>query len=320
MTVSTRRVWRAAPLTLTLVWTFTVVAAVSVPVLAYVIYSLRGDVWLPTLLCALTLLTVVYAWRFGLHPLLRATDEGVVIRNPFRTQQFLWEDITLVAAGLDGLVIGTEDEEAEAWCIQKSSYATKRGRRTRADRVVAELLDLLDQHNPPVEHVGSGRRIRRARPDESRLLTRMERAASEAGLSHVFPPETYPYPTAEVAQRWQRLLRDRLTRVHILDVADKPVGFVAFSSDTVLHLGVVPDQMRRGHGSALLEYAVGEMFLRRVGSATLWVLTDNLAARSLYRSLGFSETEQRRRCEFPPFPEELQMVRTNPAAPRRRAS
>jgi ribosomal protein S18 acetylase RimI-like enzyme len=78
--------------------------------------------------------------------------------------------------------------------------------------------------------------------------------------------------------------------------------------------------MRRGHGSALLEYAVGEMFLRRVGSAALWVLTDNAAARTLYRKLGFTETEQRRRCEFPPFPEELEMVRTNPAAPRRRAS
>jgi GNAT superfamily N-acetyltransferase len=244
----------------------------------------------------------------------------VVIRNPFRTKRFLWEDITLIAAGLNGLVIGTEDEEVEAWCVQKSSYATTRGRRTRADRVVAELLDLLDLHDPPVEDAVSGRRIRRARPDESRLLTRMERAASEAGLSHVFPPEHHSYPTAEVAQRWRFLLRDRLTRVHILDLADVPVGFVAFSSDTVRHLGVVPDQMRRGHGSALLEYAVSEMFLRQVESAKLWVLADNAAARSLYRSRGFTETEQRRRCEFPPFPEELQMVRANPAAPRRRAT
>ena len=319
MTVSTRRVWRAAPLTLTLVWIFTAVAAVSVPVLAYVVYVLRGDVWLPLLLCVLTLLTVVYAWRFGLHPSLRATDEGVTIRNPFRTRTFPWEDITLVAAGLNGLVIGSEDEEVEAWCIQKSSYATRRGRRTRADRVVAELLDLLDQHDPPFED-SDGRRIRRARPDESRLLTRMERAASEAQLSHVFPPELHPYPTTEVAQRWRRLLRDRLIRVYILELGDDPAGFVAFSADTVLHLGVVPDQMRRGHGSALLSYAVTEMFLRNVDAVTLWVLTDNAGARSLYRTLGFVETDQRRRCEFPPFPEELQMIRVNAAAPRRRAS
>jgi ribosomal protein S18 acetylase RimI-like enzyme len=319
MTVATRRVWRAAPLTLTLVWIFTVVAAVSVPVLAYVVYVLRGDVWLPVLLCVLTLLTVVYAWRFGLHPSLRTDDEGVTIRNPFRTRTFPWEDITLVAAGLNGLVIGSEDDEVEAWCIQKSSYATRRGRRTRADRIVAELLDLLDQQDPPFEDAG-GRRIRRARPDESRLLTRMERAASEAQLSHVFPPELHPYPTTEVAQRWRRLLRDRLIRVYILELGDDPAGFVAFSADTVLHLGVVPDQMRRGHGSALLSYAVTEMFLRNVDAVTLWVLTDNAGARSLYRTLGFTETEQRRRCEFPPFPEELQMIRANAAAPRRRAS
>jgi ribosomal protein S18 acetylase RimI-like enzyme len=317
MTVSTRRVWRAAPLTLTLVSIFTLVAAISIPVLAYVIYSLRGGVWIPVLLAVLTLATVVYAWRFGLHPLLRVTETEVVVRNPFRTIRLPWEDITLVVPGENGLVIGTEDDQVEAWCIQKSRTATRKGRRTRSDRIVAELMDLLDQHDPPVEDT-TGRRIRRARPDESRLLTRMEQAASEAQLGHVFPPEL-GYPVAEVTARWRRLLRDRLVRVHILEVSEEPAGFVAYDDDTVLHLGVVPELVRRGHGTALLEYAVDEMFARRVASAALWVLTDNRTARSFYRARGFVETDERRACEFPPFPEELKMVRSNPAAPRRRA-
>jgi ribosomal protein S18 acetylase RimI-like enzyme len=265
-------------------------------------------------------LTLLYAWRFGLYPSLRATDTELVVHNPFRTVRFLWEDITLVTSGENGLVIGSEDLQAEAWCIQKSRSATRRGRRTRSDRVVAELLDLLEQHEPPPEDAELGLRIRRARPDESRLLTRMERAASEAELGHVFPPEQYPYPTAEVLQRWRRLLRDRQTRVSILEQAGEPVGFVAFGRDTVLHLGVVPELVRRGHGTALLDYAVDELFARGVASASLWVLTDNRTARSFYRARGFVETDERRACEFPPFPEELKMVRRNPAAPRRRAS
>ncbi len=317
MTVSTRRVWRAAPPTLTLVWIFIVVAALRIPILAYLVYALEGDLWLPTLLGLLTLLTLLYAWRFGLHPMLRATDAEVVVRNPFRTYRFPWEDITLVVPGENGVVIGTEDTQVEAWCVQKSNHATKRGRRTRADRVVSELLDLLEVHQPPLELPETGLRIRRARPDESRLLTRMERAASVAQFSHIFPPEQYPYPTAEVLKRWRRLLRDRLTRVHILDLNGAPVGFVAFDEETLLHLGVVPEHTRRGYGSVLLDFATTEMFARGVQAAHLWVLTENQSARSFYRSLQWTETEQRRECEFPPYPEELQMVRRNPAAPRR---
>lgn len=317
MTVSTRRVWRAAPATLTVVWIFTVVAAVSIPVLAYLIYSLEGDVWVPAVLGLLTLLTVLYAWRYGLHPHVRTTDSEVVIRNPFRTHRFLWEDITLVAPGENGLLIGSEDAQAEAWCIQKSNYATKRGRRTRSDRIVNELLDMLDAHDPPLEDAEKGLRIRRARPDESRLLTRMERAASEAELSHIFPAEQYPYPNAEVLKRWRRLLRDRLTRVHIIELFDAPVGFVAFDADTLLHLGVVPHQTRRGYGSALAEYAATEMFARGVQAAHLWVLVDNTTARSFYTSLRWQETDERRDCEFPPHPQMLQLVRRNPSAPRR---
>lgn len=317
MTVSARRVWRAAPLTLGLVWIFTVAAAISIPALAYVVYSVQGELWMPVLLGLLTLLTLLYAWRFGLHPQLRATEDGVVVRNPFRTSRFLWEDITLVASGENGLVVGSEDGQAEAWCVQKSHYSTKRNRRTRSDRIVAELLDLLELYDPPVTNAAAGWRIRRARPDESRLLTRMERAASEAALGHVFPPEQHPYPTAEVARRWRRLLRDRMTRVHILEHLDEPVGFVAFDQTTLLHLGVVPELSRRGFGSALAEYAVQEIFSRGASEASLWVLTENQGARNLYRSLGWQETEDRRDCEFPPYPAELRLVRLNPAGPRR---
>ncbi len=317
MTVSTRRVWRAAPLTLTLVWIFAIAAAISVPILAYLIYAVRQEIWLPALLGLFTLLTLIYAWRFGLRPVLRTTEREVIIKNPFQTHRFAWEDITLVASGENGLVIGSEDAQAEAWCIQKSNHATKRGRRTRSDRIVNELLDLLDAHDPPPEDADTGLRIRRARPDESRLLTRMERAASEAELGHIFPPEEYPYPTVAVARRWRRLLRDRLTRVHIIELFDAPVGFVAFDHDTVLHLGVVPHQTRRGYGSALLEYATREMFGRGVPAVYLWVLTENGTARSFYRSARWTDTDERRNCEFPPYPEELQMIRPNPGAPRR---
>jgi GNAT superfamily N-acetyltransferase len=317
MTVSNRRVWRAAPPTLALVGAFAVVAGIAVPVLAFLIYQNERTPWIPLLLAVLTVLAVLYAWRFGLHPRLSADGQGIRIDNPIRRYVFEWDDVTVIAPGENGLLIGSEDRVAEAWCIQKSNHASKRGRTTRADRVAGELIDILEIYQPPVSDEETGLRIRRARPDEPVLLTRMERASSEAALAHIFPPAEYPYPAGEIARRWRRLLRNRLVWVHILELYDVPVGYVAFSVDTVHHLGVVPQHLRRGYGSALLEFASLEMFDRGVPEVQLWVLVENDAARAFYRSHGWQENDRRRECVFPPHPPELQMIRRNPAAPRR---
>ncbi len=317
MTDPTRRSWRASAATLVVVWCFAVLAGLAVPALAYLIYREEGTPWIPLGLAVLTVLALVYAWRFGLHPRLQATETGVVVTNPFRRRFFDWDEITLIAPGENGLIVGSQDELAEAWCVQKSNSAARRGRFTRADRVAHELLDILDLHDPPLEDEQTGLRIRRARPDESRLLTRLERAASEDALGHIFPPERFPYPVTAVTRRWRRLLHDRRTRVYLLELADEPVGFVAFDSAVIAHLGVLPHHGRRGYGSALLEFASREIFDGGGSEASLWVLTGNEAARRFYRSHHWVDTEDRRTSEYPPKPEERRMTRRNPAAPRR---
>ena len=103
----------------------------------------------------------------------------------------------------------------------------------------------------------------------------------------------------------------------MLELFDAPVGYVAFDADTVQHLGVVPHQTRRGYGSALLEFACLEIFSGGVPEASLWVLIDNETARAFYRSHGWTETDDRRTAEYPPYPEEIRMRTRNPAAPRR---
>ena len=311
------RVWRAAPATLTLVVLFVVVAAVAVPVLAYLVWRDRGDWAIPSLLGGLTLAALVYAWRFGLHPRLRADGRGLTVVNPFSTARVDWDDVRVIAPGENGLVIASTDTRAEAWCIQKSNSATRRGRLTRADRITAELFTLLEEHDPPLEDEETGLRIRRARPDESRVLTRLERAASEEALGHVFPPEEYPYPVAEVTRRWRRLLHDPRVRVHLLEHDTDPVGFVAFDGDTVRHLGVSPEHSRRGYGTALLAFATGEIFDGGATTANLWVLVANAGARAFYATQEWRETTDRRDCEYPPAPPEMRLERRNPTAARR---
>lgn len=317
MSDPTRRAWRAGPVTMVLVGLFAITAGLVIPTLAYLIYQAEQTPWIPGLLVLLTALALLYAWRFGLHPRLRATEASVEVVNPFRRHSFEWDDITLIAPGENGLIIGSAEDVAEAWCVQKSNFAARRGKITRADRIANQLIDILEVHEPPLEDEETGLRIRRARPDEHRLLARLERAASEEPLSHVFPPEDYPYPVNEVTRRWRRVLRDRFAHVHLLELFDAPVGYVAFDADTVLHLGVVAHQTRRGYGSALIEFACLEIFSGGVPEASLWVLTENEGAQAFYRSHGWTETEDRRKAEFPPFPEEIRMKKRNPSAPRR---
>lgn len=311
------RVWRAGPATLVLVSIFALVAGIVIPVLAYLVYKNGSSPWLPGLLVVLTALALLYAWRFGFHPRLKVSDQTVEIINPFRRHNFDWADITVIAPGENGLLIGSEDEAAEAWCVQKSNLASRRGRLTRADRIADDLLDVLDLHDPPLENEETGVRIRRARPDEGRLLTHLERAASEDALAHIFPPQHYPYPVSDVARRWRQVLRSGLTHTYLLEVRESPVGYVAFDAETVHHLGVVPDHTRRGYGTTLLEFACMEIYAGGARDALCWVLTDNHTARAFYRALGWSETGDRRRSEFPPNPQSLQMTRKNPYPPRR---
>ncbi len=317
MTDQARRVWRAGRASLILVGLFAAAAGVVIPILAYLIYRSEGSPWIPALLIVLTVLALAYAWRFGLHPRLVATDAGIEVVNPFRRTTIDWDDITAIAPGENGLVVATEDGVTEAWCVQKSNRAAKRGEVTRADRIAHELLDILEVVDPPLEDEQTGLRIRRARFDESRLLATLERGASELALAHLFPPEKYPYPQAEVQKRWRRRLRDGRTRVHVLERRDEPVGYVAFGDGMIHHLGVLVDQHRRGYGSALLEFASLEVFAEGVPEASLWVLSGNEAARSFYRAHGWTETEERKTAEFPPFPEERKLVRRNPSSPRR---
>lgn len=312
-----RRVWRASSATLTVVVVFMLVAAVAVPLLAYLVW-VDQDAWLvPALLATLSLLALGYAWRFGWHPQLRADREGVTVVNPFSTHRFAWDDIRVLAPGENGLVIASLDARAEAWCVQKSNSATRRGRRTRADRITDELFVLLEQHDPPVEDETAGTRIRRARPDESRVLTRLERAAGEEVLRTLHRSTGRPYPVADVTRRWRRLLHDPTVRVHVLEHDGEAVGVVAFDTDTVRHLAVLPEHTRRGFGTALLRFATSEIFDGGAPRAALWVLEGDTGTRAFGRATGWTETPERREAELWEGLTQLRLERRNPTAPRR---
>ena len=81
------------------------------------------------------------------------------------------------------------------------------------------------------------------------------------------------------------------------------MGYVAFGEGCIHHLGVLADQHspRLRLGAAGVRQP-GDVLRRRYREAVLWVLIDNEAARAFYRAHGWTETEERRRSEYPALP------------------
>ena len=231
MSDQTRRVWRAGPATLVLVSAFAVVAGVVIPILAY-LGSTGTAARSGSRHCFLflTALALLYVWRFGFHPRLRVTDQSVEIINPFRRYSFEWDDITVIAPGENGLLIGSEDSAAEAWCVQKSNSASRRGRLTPPTGLQTNCSTRCELHDPPVQKETGLRGIRRARLTRAACLPGWNVQRAGRRRHPVFPPSQRPYPATAVARRWQRVLGDRLMHTYLLEVRDSPVGCTSLST------------------------------------------------------------------------------------------
>ena len=75
---------------------------------------------------------------------------------------------------------------------------------------------------------------------------------------------------------------------HFLCIAERPVGVVTVTNDTIEGLYIHPEAQRQGHGSALLRFAMTKC----IGRPKLWVLNTNPGAQSLYARCGFVRTGQ----------------------------
>ena len=99
-----------------------------------------GDVGASLLVAWVNALVAVCAWRWGSHPLIGATDEGVTVRNPLRTVVVAWEDVTGCVATSRGVTIGRAGERPlVAWAVPKPTLSIWFRKVTRADEVVGYI-------------------------------------------------------------------------------------------------------------------------------------------------------------------------------------
>jgi GNAT superfamily N-acetyltransferase len=147
--------------------------------------------------------------------------------------------------------------------------------------------------------------IRDARPDEAATLAAIQRDASLAALARIFPPDEYPYPMAEVTERWEEALADERVAVFVAEEGGIAVGVAGARAEWLDGLYVVPEWWSRGVGRALHDHVLDQ--LRAAGSTRchLWVLEHNDRARRFYERLGWREDGTSRVVPFPPHPTDL---------------
>jgi GNAT superfamily N-acetyltransferase len=147
--------------------------------------------------------------------------------------------------------------------------------------------------------------IREARPDEAEVLTALQQDASIAANAHIFPPELYPFPIAEITQRWQGFLDDPAVAVLVYDHGGAAVGVAASRAEWLDGLYVLPEWWSRGVGRALHDEVLGRQRAAGGTHCNLWVLERNERARRFYRRLGWHENGQTRVVPFPPHPTDV---------------
>ncbi|GAA5137072.1 hypothetical protein GCM10023339_76870 [Alloalcanivorax gelatiniphagus] len=143
-------------------------------------------------------------------------------------------------------------------------------------------------------------RWRRATAEDVVALRDLERAASRAGLAHVFGD--LPYPDDDVLARWALLLDDPEVVVEVVEDEQGLVALTAHDGTALRHLAVRPDHWDAGLGRA------GFARAEAAGARRLWVLEANGRARGLYEALGWSPSGVTQECPWPPYPTELEYV------------
>jgi GNAT superfamily N-acetyltransferase len=152
--------------------------------------------------------------------------------------------------------------------------------------------------------------IRAARPDEVEVLLEVQRVSAVAAFAHVFPQDRYPFPTDAIREAWREALADPLVEVYLAEEDGDAIGSVSIGRGFLRTLYVVPAWWGKGLGSRLHDHGLDRLHAVGAREARLWTLEENSPARRFYEQRGWSLSGRTREVPFPPFPVDVEYVRS----------
>ena len=147
-----------------------------------------------------------------------------------------------------------------------------------------------------------------AHSDLDSLMSLQEEGAV-AGMSEVFPQDSYPFPREVLRDRWSAELGDPEIAAYVAtDEQGRLLGFAARRGDELLHFGTRVDDWGSGL-AAWLHDRLLETYLDDVTRVRLRVFEGNRRAHRFYEKLGWTSTGRTSRTTFAPYPVLLEYVR-----------
>ncbi|MEP6650634.1 MAG: GNAT family N-acetyltransferase [Lapillicoccus sp.] len=147
-----------------------------------------------------------------------------------------------------------------------------------------------------------GTRLRPLTAADLPALIPLQETGGIAGLGHIFPQEAHPFPRERIAARWREEIVAHDTDTLAVEVNGELRGFVALRGEEVLHFGTAVESWGSGLAEEAHDLAVDRLVRRGVGTARLWVFTENTRAVRFYERLGWQPTGETRPTTFPPHP------------------
>jgi GNAT superfamily N-acetyltransferase len=147
--------------------------------------------------------------------------------------------------------------------------------------------------------------IRLAGADEAEMLFQIQKAASLAGLGHIFPADRFPYPDDAVRERWREVVAALDHEAFLAETDGEAVGVAAIEGDWVNGLYVLPEWWGSDVAPALHDALVDAIRAGGAANAHLWVLEANARARRFYERRGWRENGTTRVVPYLPNPLDL---------------
>jgi RimJ/RimL family protein N-acetyltransferase len=146
-------------------------------------------------------------------------------------------------------------------------------------------------------------------PDEFVALYELEKAASLAGLGHVFPVEELSFPDEEVLAKYRLWFEDPDFKALAVEHGRRLIAHAAYDPEQLRQVSVRPEHWGSGLADTVVDAALDDMAAGGAQQARLWVLTANVRARRFYERTGWAPTGKVSRSQFVPHPEMLEYER-----------
>ena len=144
--------------------------------------------------------------------------------------------------------------------------------------------------------------VRKATASDHQRVFEVHRSSVLAGLSHIFPPDKYPFPEDAERRKWFEYFESADHMVLIAERDGSAVGVAVIADDLLERFFVVSEQWGKGVADALHDEAIELMRSRGLPKCRLWVLDENQRARRFYEKRGWRQDGEERVSNFPPHP------------------